>query len=111
MTGTVGTAKVYENERMVIWEFVLEPGKRAACHTHQLDYVFYALEGSRLEVFDANDGFLFAFDSNQGDAFAFRCDGGELISTDGRGLRAPATQSARNAGAGRYREMLVETKQ
>jgi hypothetical protein len=32
------------------------------------------------------------------------------VSADDNGLRAPATHSARNAGTGVYREILVEKK-
>lgn len=51
--GDVGTTKLFEDERIILWEFVLEPGGRTACHTHDKAYMFYVLEGSRLEVFDA----------------------------------------------------------
>lgn len=108
--GNVGTSKIFENDRIIVWEFVLEPGERTACHTHHHDYVFYVLEGSRLEVFDESDNPLGAFDAHTGDVFSLRCEGGELISTDDKGLRAPATHSARNGGQSRYREILVETK-
>jgi len=108
--GDVGTSKVFENDRIIVWEFVLEPGERTPCHTHHHDYVFYVLEGSKLETFDKADKPLFAFDSNTGDVFAFKCEGGELISMDDQGLQVTATHSARNVGTGRYREILVETK-
>jgi mannose-6-phosphate isomerase-like protein (cupin superfamily) len=106
----VGTSKVFENDRIVIWELVLESGERAPRHTHRHDYVFYILEGSTLEVFDEDERLLSSFDLSAGDAFAFRCEAAELVSTDGKGLRLPVTHSARNAGPGRYREILVETK-
>ena len=72
--------------------------------------MFYVLEGSKLETFDEAEKPLFAFDSNTGDVFAFKCEGGELMSTDGKGLQVTATHSARNVGTSRYREILVETK-
>ena len=106
----VGSTKLYENDRVIVWEFVLEPGERTPRHTHEHDYVWYVIEGSRLETFDEDGRSIGAFDSNTGATFAFECRGSELISTDGKGLRGPATHSARNVGAGRYREILVETK-
>jgi redox-sensitive bicupin YhaK (pirin superfamily) len=108
--GDVGTSKIFENDRIIIWELLLEPGKQIACHTHRYDYVFYVLEGSRIEALDENDNPLLAFNANTGDVFALGCEDGELISTDGKGLRVPAMHSARNIGASRYREILVETK-
>jgi hypothetical protein len=106
----VGTTKIFENDKIILWEFVLEPGERTPVHTHHHDYVFYVLEGSTLEVFDTNGAALGGFEARTGDTFPLRCEGGMLISSDDKGLRAPATHSARNAGASRYREILVETK-
>jgi hypothetical protein len=108
--GDVGSFIVFENDKVIIWGMLLEPGQQTACHSHQHDYIFYVLEGSSLEVFDKNDVFLFAFDSNTGNAFAFTCREGELFSSDGKGLQVTATHSAHNSGMTRYREILVETK-
>lgn len=106
----VGSKKIFENDRIIIWEFVLEPGETTPRHTHEHDYVWYVLEGSRLETFDENGRSIGAFDSSTGATFAFECVGSDLVSTDEKGLRGPATHSARNAGASRYREILVEMK-
>lgn len=108
--GDVGTTKIYENDKIVIWELALEPGERTLCHTHELDYVFHVLEGSTLEVFAENGAPLGSFAAKTGDTFALRCEGDALVSADDKGMRAPATHIARNAGASRYREILVETK-
>ena len=53
---------------------------------------------------------LGAFEARTADIFSFRCVGDELVSTDDKGLRAPATHIARNAGSRRYREILIEKK-
>ena len=108
--GEVGSKKIFENDRIIVWEFVLEPGEQTPVHTHEHDYVWYVLEGSRLQANDVDGRSLGAFDSNTGETFAFECVDGELISTDGKGLRAAATHSATNVGSGRYREILVEMK-
>jgi hypothetical protein len=108
--GEVGSTRIFENDRIIVWDFVLEPGERTPRHTHELDYVWYVVEGSRLETFDADGKSIGAFDSKTGDTFAFRCDGEGLVSTDDKGLRGPATHSARNVGSTRYREILVEMK-
>lgn len=109
-TGDVGSRKIFEDDDIILWEFVLEPGARTPCHTHRHDYLFYVLEGTRLEVYDADDRHLGGFDSPTGATFALAVDGDELVSTDDKGLRAPATHSARNAGPGVYREILIEKK-
>ena len=104
----VGTAKIFENDKVAIWELALEPGEETGVHTHRHDYVFYVLEGSRLETYDAAKVPLFEFDTAAGDVFVARCEGGELVVGDG--FRVSATHGARNVGPTRYREILVETK-
>ena len=108
-TGAVGTTKIFENEKTIVWEFVLEPGASTPVHTHEHDYMFYVLDGAPLDVFDANGKPLDQFDAKSGAVFAFTIDGDYLVSVDGK-HRVPATHSARNAGPTRYREVLVETK-
>jgi len=41
--GEVGSYKVFENEKIIIWELILEPSEKTPCHTHQHDYIFYVL--------------------------------------------------------------------
>jgi len=106
----VGSTKIFEDDRIIVWEFVLEPGESTPVHTHQYDYVWHVLEGSKLETFDESGRSIGAFNSNTGDTFAFKCVGSELVSTDKKGLRGPAMHSARNVGGSRYREILVEMK-
>ena len=36
----VGTTKVFENDKIIVWEFVLGPGETTPMHTHQHDYIF-----------------------------------------------------------------------
>jgi hypothetical protein len=110
MNSDVGTRKLYENDDIIMWEFLLEPGEATSCHTHVHDYVWYVVEGSALEVFDENNQLLAAFEAPTGAIVPLKLDGGELVSPDGQGPRAAATHSARNAGTTRYREILVETK-
>jgi hypothetical protein len=109
MDSNVGTKKLFENDDIIMWEFVLEPGEATSCHTHVHDYVFHVLEGSRLEVFGENGELLAAFDAPTGGVFPLALEGDNLVSALG-GPPAPATHSARNAGTTRYRELLVETK-
>jgi hypothetical protein len=109
MDSNVGTHKLFENDDIIMWEFLLEPGETTSCHTHVHDYVFHVLEGSRLEVFAEDGELLAAFDAPTGGVFPLRMEGDKLVSPLG-GPPAPATHSARNAGTARYRELLVETK-
>ncbi len=106
----VGTRKLFEDERIIVWEFELAPGESTPVHTHEHDYVFYVLEGSHLEVFAGDGAALGGFDAPTGAVFPLNLVGNELVSADDKGLRAPATHMARNAGSSRYREILVEKK-
>ncbi|MGE4616149.1 MAG: hypothetical protein AAEJ43_03925, partial [Gammaproteobacteria bacterium] len=92
----VGTTKVFENDKIIVWEFILEPGETTPVHTHKHDYVFYVLDGAPLEVFDADNQALPSFDAHTGAVFALRCEGDDLVSMDDKGIRVPATHSARN---------------
>ena len=109
-TGNVGTTKLFENDDIILWEFVLEPGETTPVHTHRHDYVWYVLEGTKLEVFDEKNEYLGAFDAPTGAIFPLRLEGDELVTTDEKGIRAPATHAARNGGPTRYREILIESK-
>jgi beta-alanine degradation protein BauB len=106
----VGTTKVFENDKIIVWEFVLDAGAETPLHTHEHDYVFYVLDGAPLQVFDADGKDLGTLDAAAGSVFALEMDGTDLVSVDGRGHRVPATHSARNVGSTRYREILVESK-
>ena len=57
MTG-VGTQKVFENDRVIVWHLDLEPGEQGGRHTHKLDYVVRILSGSTLEVFGPDGALL-----------------------------------------------------
>ena len=46
----VGTTKVFENDKIIVWEFVLAPGDTTPIHSHEHDYIFYVLDGAPLQV-------------------------------------------------------------
>ena len=106
----VGTTKVFENDKIIVWEFVLGPGETTPVHTHEHDYIFYVLDGAPLQVFDTAGRDLGTLDAKSGSVFVLRCENGELVGVEDPALRVPATHSARNVGTTRYREILVETK-
>ena len=105
----VGTKKVFENDRVIVWELDLDPDERIPLHTPELDYLFYVYAGGDIEVFDEAGEPAGMLHPKTGDVLAFRVDGDRLIP-DGGGEAVPATHSARNAGTERYREVLVEMK-
>lgn len=95
--GDVGTKLLYENDRVKVWEFALDPGEAIPMHTHTLDYLFHVYEGSTLEVtFPA-----------EAEAPAKKID---LAAGDVRYVAKGGRHMARNVGQRRYVEVLVELK-
>jgi quercetin dioxygenase-like cupin family protein len=89
----VGTKLVFENERVRVWEFTLQPGESIGAHHHELDYFFYPIEGATLEVTRASHTTRLTL--NAGEVY-FR-KGGD-------------THGAKNIDHHRYHEVLVELK-
>ncbi|MFO1351986.1 MAG: cupin domain-containing protein [Gammaproteobacteria bacterium] len=89
----VGTKLVFENEQVKVWEFTLAPGAEIAAHPHEHDYFFYVIEGGTLEVTRAS-----------GVTQATLEEGKVYYRKKGD------THAARNIGAKRYHEVLVEIK-
>lgn len=103
----IANRKVFENDKIVVWEMVLEPGESTGLHTHTNDYLFYVTEGSTGEVTDKDGNVLGKLEMKIGDLMFFKREGQELLAGD---LRIPTTHSARNVGSKRYSEILVEIK-
>jgi hypothetical protein len=103
----IATKKIFENETTAVWELVLEPGQISGLHTHSNSYVFYVLEGATVEVTDKEGKSCGALTMEPGFTLFFKLEGKELVAGD---FRIPLTHSARNIGATRFREILVETK-
>ena len=91
----IGTSLLFEDERVRIWEIVLEPGQEAPAHTHLLDYTTVTIEGATLERLNG-DGTI---------------DRSEAVP--GRVLRwyqSTPTHGLRNVGTTRFRNVIVELK-
>jgi len=43
----VGTTMWFENDRIRVWEILLQPGERGAFHSHVTNYFWTVVEGSR----------------------------------------------------------------
>jgi hypothetical protein len=103
----IATKKVFENEKIVVWEMVLEPGQNSGLHTHSNSYVFHVLEGATCEVTDKEGKSCGALTMEPGFTMFFQLTGKELVAGD---FRIPITHSASNIGKTRFREIIVETK-
>ncbi len=41
--------QIFENERVRVWEFTLQPGESIGAHRHDHDFFFYPIEGGMLQ--------------------------------------------------------------
>jgi quercetin dioxygenase-like cupin family protein len=89
----VGTKLIFENERVRIWEFTLEPGEAIEAHKHDHDYFFYPLEGGTLEV------------TRSSGVTKATLEAGKVYFRKGGD-----THAAKNVDDHRYHEILVELK-
>jgi len=103
----VATKKVYENEKIAVWEMLLEPGENTGVHTHKREYMFFAIEGAPLEVIDKDGNSLGVIDIGTDSVTYLKIVGDDLVSEFGS---FPVTHDAKNVGKSRYREVLVEFK-
>ncbi|MEO1973833.1 MAG: hypothetical protein ABGX07_19880 [Pirellulaceae bacterium] len=106
----VGTQKVFEDDRVIVWHLDLEPGEHGALHTHVLDYSVRVFSGSTLEVAGPDGEFLYTVDLESGGAVNFRVEGDQIVSDRPGYPAVPATHSARNIGENTFREVLIEFK-
>jgi hypothetical protein len=103
----VATTKLFENERVIVWEMILEPGESTGFHTHHHTYFFHAIECSTMEVTDTDGNVVATHNLGKDSVKYFDLKGDELI---GDQAQIPSTHSAKNIGTTRYREILVELK-
>ena len=110
--GGVGTEKVFENDKVIVWNFELAPGEETPMHTHEHSYMWYAISGAPLQVIDENGEDLGTIDITTGAIYSLKVENGEIevLSEPGKGMRVPARHKARNVGSSPYREVLVEYK-
>lgn len=106
----VGTRKVFEDDRVVVWHLDLEPGEQGEQHTHHLDFVARVLSGATLEVSGPDGEFLYRVERMVGDTMSFRMEGGSVVADLPGHSGVPATHSVRNVGKGTFKEVLVEFK-
>ena len=103
----VATKKLYENDKVIVWEMMLEPGESTGLHTHQHNYFFHAIECSTMEITDKDGNVVTTLNLADDSVMYLDLEGDELIGDENR---IPATHAARNIGTTRYREILVELK-
>ena len=51
ITTEIGTELLFENDRIRVWQMVLQPGEESPHHRHESDYVFVYTTPSRMTAF------------------------------------------------------------
>ncbi len=112
MAGKLGTEKMFENDQVSVWNFEIAPGEETEMHTHERNYMWYAIQGSTVQVLDENDNDLGSLEIQTGDVYSFKVEDGDIVvlSEPSKGVRFPAKHKARHIGATTYREVMVEYK-
>ena len=92
--GDVATRVIFENERVKVWEMLLEPGEASDLHRHDMDYMLCVIEGESVDADFANGKSI------------------QLPVEPGTFLFVPRgnTETAVNRSGTRYREILIELK-
>jgi quercetin dioxygenase-like cupin family protein len=96
ITTEIGTELLFENDRIRVWQMVLQPGEESPHHRHESDYVFVYTTPSRMTAFlEGQEPSTSDFD-----------DGFVQYTAVGPGT----THHIRNSGTIEHRQILVEFK-
>jgi beta-alanine degradation protein BauB len=99
--GDVATSKLFENDRVRVWEMALDPGESSDVHEHTLDYVLIQLAGDKIAgIFEADTKGSYPEGTVEGDVAP-----GNAIYIERGGI-----ETAKNTGQQPYREILIELK-
>lgn len=93
--GPIGTEVLFENDRVRIWDFVVEPGESKGWHRHELPYVIVPMTDGEIEIESAITGEIVSPPTRTG----------ETIWKD-----AGEVHDLRNIGSATYRNIIIELK-
>ena len=96
VTTNIGTELLFENDRIRVWQMVLQPGEESPLHRHEGDYVFIYTTPSRIT----------AFREGQEAVTTEHDDGFVQYTSVGSGI----VHKIRNSGPEVHRQILVEFK-
>ena len=96
--GDVAGTVLWEDDRVKIWELVLEPGEASDLHHHEHDYYLVIMEGDYVAGVSPKDGDVLSFVGK--------------VPANGNTVAIPkgGTEWAFNVGEKTYREILIELK-
>ena len=92
--GNVGTRVLLENERIKVWEMLLQPGQSSDLHQHTMDYVLCIVEGSGIDA-----------DRPNGETFHGRVQPGQVFY-----IKRGGVERAVNRSDTRFHEIIIELK-
>ena len=92
--GPVGTAILFENDEIRVWDMRVEPQGRKAWHHHTLPYLIVPMTGGRIEI-----------ENVAGDIYRGEEEAGAVLWRD-----AGEKHELRNLTDAPYRNILVELK-
>ena len=97
--GPIGDRVLFEDDKIRVWEMVLEPNERSPAHHHAHDYVIVVCEGDHVTVQPVPGS-----EERSGEGY------GALVVTPGEAvaLHGGATEVAINSGKIRYRDIQIE---
>jgi mannose-6-phosphate isomerase-like protein (cupin superfamily) len=101
--GDVANRFKFENERVKVWEMLLEPGESSDLHHHALDYMLIILEGESIDADFVADG---ASNGKSDKSIHLPVHPGQVIY-----VPKGNTETAINRSDVRYHEILVEFKE
>lgn len=102
--GEVGTKKLFENDRVIVWEMRLAPGEREQVHQHEHDYVMIQIEGDRMAA-DIEEGSEGTWRALAGTRVEGDVSNGNVLFAEKGGVEA-----AVNIGEKPFYEIIVELK-
>jgi uncharacterized cupin superfamily protein len=96
LTTDIGKELLFENDRIRVWDMVLEPGEESSLHRHEVDYVFIYTTPSVMT----------AFREGQEPETTEYDDGYVQYTAVGQGI----VHKIRNSGREVHRQLLIEFK-
>ena len=111
-TEHVGTTRIFDNDKIIVWNLALQPGGTTPMHTHHNAYICYALQGGPLDGEDEHGNDPGIFDVPTGAVFDVKRENGELevVSEINKGVKFPVTHNAKHVGDTTHRAILIEFK-
>ena len=92
--GEIASDVLFENDRVKIWNLIVDPGQASAWHLHRRDYITVVVEGGGLTL-ELEDG---ATEQNVSEVGTWRYHGEHKV------------HRVINKGSARYKNVLIELK-